>query len=357
MGVGSLVSPDEASFFLNIAVIGGTLLGLTFIALSFFLVDLPKRYEGVALPVFRHLDPSNAIEMSRKKHPYASLTDQELLDGDPLVVFIAYSVAVTWNLFLLPLAVGLTAAWAGVRLGVLAVEMCLFFGLLTLSFRMRNIKIAALRPYLTREELLWPYVGAIGLFLYATATGVVLIAALSEVLPVVEGLAVWTQWGISNAQAAIFLIKLICIVALLLGTYTANKDMFIFFKTVTAEKMRQRWLNLFVQETYPPLKDRVECVKSQIPAVAHANHQLLLLWGDGCPQTLSTHDEFRKAGRPFVQSLWRELINGRSGAASWMLDIPRIAEWAARIEESLDLYASETNTQGDVKVAPPVSRE
>ena len=348
MGAGTLVSPEEASYFLAIAAIGGTLLGLTFIALSFFLVDLPKRYEGIGLPVFRFLDPSALIEMSRKKHPYASLTDRELLDGDPLVVFIAFSVAVTWNLFLLPLVVGLTAAWAGVQLGVLAAEMCLFFGFLAFSFWMRNVKIGELKPYLTREELWWPYIGGTLLVLYATATCVVLIAAISDVLPAIKHLAIWTQWGISNEHAAMFLVKLTCVLALLLGTYAANKDMFIFFKTVAAEKMRQRWLKSFVQETYPVLKDRVEHAKSKIPFDSQANHPLLVLWGDGCPPTVSTHDEFRKAGRPFVQSLWRDLIKGRSGAASWMLDIPRIADWAARVEDFLDLHAFEVNPHGNV---------
>ena len=354
---GAILSSDEASYFLNIAVIGGTLLGLTFVALSFFLVDLLKRYEAIPLPVFRHRDPSDSRVMSRKMHPYASLTDRELLDGDPLVVFIAFSVAVTWNLFLLPLTVGLTAAWTGVRLGVLAGEMCLFFGILAFSFYVRNVKIAELRPYLTREELLWPVFGSIGLLLYAGATGVVLLAALSDGWPIAARLAVWTRWGISNEHAAVFLVKLVCILALLLGTYTANKDMFVFFKTVAAERMRQRWLHYFVNETYPLLKERVKSVISQLPIETRDADPLYQLWGDGSPETVSTHDEFRKAGRDFIANLWAELVNHRSGSASWMLDIPRIADWAARVEESLAMHASVASAPIDVQLVPPAASE
>jgi hypothetical protein len=41
---GKDMTSDEASFFLNLAAIGGALLGLSFVTLSFFLVDLLNRY-------------------------------------------------------------------------------------------------------------------------------------------------------------------------------------------------------------------------------------------------------------------------------------------------------------------------
>lgn len=107
---GPLVSTDEAIYFLNVAVIAGTLLGLSFVTLAFFLSDLLKRYEETALPAFRVADPSESLLGVPLVSP-ESMTDLQLLDGDPLIVFMAFSVAVTWNLFLLPLVIGLTAAW------------------------------------------------------------------------------------------------------------------------------------------------------------------------------------------------------------------------------------------------------
>ncbi len=86
------MNPDEASLFLNFAVISGALLGLAFVTLSFFLVDLLGRYDRTALPVFRDRDPH--IPAPTLPRPY-SLTDYQLFDGDPVVLFVAASVAVT----------------------------------------------------------------------------------------------------------------------------------------------------------------------------------------------------------------------------------------------------------------------
>ena len=77
---------DDISYFSNIAVIAATLLGLTFVALSFFLVDLAKRYDDTALPVFRHRDRSTKDDVVWNLKSPESLTDFELLDGDPLGV-------------------------------------------------------------------------------------------------------------------------------------------------------------------------------------------------------------------------------------------------------------------------------
>jgi len=55
-------------------------------------------------------------------------------------------------------------------------------------------------------------------------------------------LAVWSDRGFASEQVSMFLVKISCIVSLVLGTYTLNKDMFIFFKSAAAERMRDRWL-------------------------------------------------------------------------------------------------------------------
>jgi hypothetical protein len=326
----ALVTPDEASYFLNIAVIGGTLLGLTFVALVFFLVDLLKRYDEISLPVFRARDAGKPDGKPHYLKPPVSLTDQELLDGDPLVVFIAFSVAVTWNLFLLPLTIGLTAAWSGIRIGVLAAELFLFFCALVFSFVVRNIKIAELRPYLTREELLWPYIGGVALVLYAASTTVVLIAAISPVSPTIARLAVWNRWGITDEHAILSLLKGTCIVALLLGTYTTNKDMFIFFKSIAAERMRQRWLRGFLKDTYPSLRGRVK------NAEAHGNKALKEIWNSGYPPHLtSSHQSLRKADIEVMHRIWNEIAKHDQSVPGWMIDVASIAAWADRVEHCI----------------------
>jgi len=150
----AILAPEDISYFTNIAAIGAALVSLTFVVGTFFLVDLLKRYERVSFPVFRQRDPGDARSLSRhSKHPH-SLNDYELFDGDPLVVFIAFSLSVTWNLFLMPLAVGLTAAWGGAYLAIIVLELIGFCCILVFSFRVREQKIARLCPYLTRDELL-----------------------------------------------------------------------------------------------------------------------------------------------------------------------------------------------------------
>jgi hypothetical protein len=347
-GDSAVFAPDEVSYFTNVAVIGATLLGLTFVALSFFLLDLLRRYEHVSFPVFRDRDPVDTESLSRHiKHPH-SLSDRELLDGDPLVVFIAFSVAVTWNLFMLPLAIGLTAAWGGVRFPVIAVELAIFCGVLIFSFRVRASTINRLCPYLTREELLWPVFGAIGMLVYLLGLGVVTIAALPDAVPTIQRLAVWNQYGIANDRAAIFAIKTICVLSLLVGTYTANKDMFIFFKTMAAERMRQRWLQDFIKEGYPRLEQQVARHKSKLAPNAHRHDAVIGLWNGGLPTIVSTHDAIRQGGDLFTTALWNDLHRRQGGIPVWMFDIPRIADWAAQLEDALDRYsghAASTQTQ------------
>jgi hypothetical protein len=348
--MGTPLTTDEASYFLNIAVIGGTLLGLTFVVLAFFLADLFKRYEDVSLPVFRARDASKPDCQPHYLKLPLSLTDEELMDGDPLVVFIAFSVAVTWNLFLLPMTIGLTAAWSGVRTVVLAGELFFFFCVLVFSFIVRNRKIAELRPYLTRDELLWPYIGAVALVLYAASTAVVLIAAFAPVSSAIAQLAFWNRWGITNEHAIIALLKGTCIVALLLGTYTTNKDMFIFFKSVAAERVRQRWLHGFLKDTYKSLPTRVR------NAEAHGNKALREIWNGGYPRHLNLiaiHRSLREADIQVMHRIWDEIVRREQGTPSWMIDVPGIAAWAAQVEHCISFggkVQSESSAAGAQQV-------
>jgi hypothetical protein len=156
---------------------------------------------------------------------------------------------------------------------------------------------------------------------------------------------VWNRWGIGNEKASLFALKFVCILALLIGTYTTNKDMFIFFKSVAAERMRRRWLNSFVHERYPDLKKRVEMARSELPSKAQLP-ELLRKWNHGCPEIASTHDAFTVAGQTALAKVWQELIEGRSGAPSWMLDVPRIANWESEVEELLRRHDSAASAVG-----------
>ena len=332
-----MISSDEATYFLNIAVIGGTLLALSFVTLSFFLGDMLKRFEVTALPVFRSRDVAELGALHGILSLPESLTDKDLMDGDPLVVFMAFSVAVTWIFFLIPLAVGLTVAWVGTKLWILAAEMCALVICWTFSFLVRNKKINELKPYLTREELLWPYLGVIVLALYAISAGVLVITGLCTIVPATTHLAVWNRWGVSNEHAAMFLMKAVCIVSLLLGTYTTNKDMFIFFKSVAAERMRTRWLELFMRERYGILEQRVRDAKARIPLESLEHDDLEWRWNKGCPLT-SAHELFGDAGKAGLQQLWAELKEGRSGVPTWLLDVPTIAKWEAELVQVLKKY-------------------
>ncbi len=333
------MTSDDATFFLNIAVIGGTLLALSFVTLQFFLSDLLKRYELTGLPVVRSRNVKEGEQPSDSVTLPDSLKYEMLFDGDPLVIFMAFSVAVTWIQFLVPLTIGLTTAWFGEHLGVLASELTFLLGAFAFSFVTRNKAIERLRPYLTREELLWPLFGAILLAFYAVAAAVAMTSALSTITHVPAFLMVWNRWGIGNEKASLFALKFVCILALLVGTYTTNKDMFIFFKSVAAERMRRRWLISFVHERYPKLRKRVDMAKSETLQKAQLP-ELLRKWNEGCPEIASTHDAFIVAGQRALTQVWRELIEGRSGAPSWMLDVPRIANWESEVEELLRRHDS-----------------
>lgn len=335
LGDHDIITPEDMAFFGNVAAVSATLLGLTFIALSFFLLDILRRYEGIGLPVFRDRDEAAVTVTSKRKYPFEFLTDRQLLDGDPLVVFIAFCVAVTWDLFLMPMTLGLTVVWGGARLGVLASEIGLFSTMLIFCFKIRNDKVRELRPYLTREELLWPLFGGIGLGIFALTGVIVLISALSGVVPGADTFAIWHHWGISDTRAAIFVVKLLCLLALLLGTYNVNKDMFIFFKAVAAERMRQKWLDSFLEQTYPKLKERVNAVISDAGGDSQGVRSLIAKWNDGFPGMVFLHSELKDAEPDLLRKLWIEILSRRYGTAGWMLDVPCVASWVASVEDAL----------------------
>jgi hypothetical protein len=160
---------------------------------------------------------------------------------------------------------------------------------------------------------------------------IVAVAALSnQGIEWAQALAVWTRGGITNIRMAMSVIKSVCIVALLLGTYAVNKDMFVFIKSVAAERMRIRWFTAFRADTYPKMKVEVEV--ALLDTTWGSVKQLQELWYHG-PDPLSSHQAIREARHDDV---WQELIDRHSITPGWMLDIPSIAHWATRVENYLN---------------------
>jgi hypothetical protein len=312
-----IVTLDDATYFVNLAVIAGALIGLTFISLNLFMVDMLRKYEDTALPVFRDRETVDSSRKPLQPNPPESLTDYELLDGDPVVVFMAYSVAVTWSLFLLPLVVGLTVSWTR-RWGVLAAEMLFFSLLLVSNFYIRNEKVKQMKPYLTREELLWPVMSGVAFTLYLSTFLSLFFITFPAAVPSFLHLAVWSDRGFASEQVSMFLVKISCIVSLVLGTYTLNKDMFIFFKSAAAERMRDRWLKTFIQDTYPQLRERVRSATLNMPFEVREADELWMLWNNG-PALIATHEFLRKTlSDDSAHLLWKRLVDG-GGVPIWML--------------------------------------
>ena len=149
--------PLGDSFFSTVAGSAAALLGLSFFALIFFLTELFRRYKGIALPV--HLDMLRSrlqnLSEDRRKLP-EHITDYALFDNDPLVVFSAFSVGVSWNMYFVSLVVSLTAvSGTFANVWVFAVELLAFWCFLTFSLLVRNKKRDELAPYRTRDEHFW----------------------------------------------------------------------------------------------------------------------------------------------------------------------------------------------------------
>lgn len=352
MGTGTpSVGLDEATYFINVAVIAGALIGLTFIALNLFMVDMLTRFEASAFPVFRRRENNKLGFHPNRPGAPAALTDAELLDGDPLVVFMAFSVAVSWSLFLLPLVIGLTAAW-NKRLGMLAIEMVVFSVILFFNFRVRSKRVKQLNPYLTREELLWPLISGAAFVLYVGTAVVLLFATFPHVVPHWLGASSWIWFGFSYEDAAIFLIKFSCIASLVLGTYTVNKDMFIFFKAASAERMRNCWLQEFLTNIYPRLATKIHALESKMARETFERSDLGRNWHHG-PTSVSTHDSFKNGDSAAARGLWSALISPQPETEKpetnlqqtperqlpvpvWLLDVPAIARWVTEVERELE---------------------
>ena len=138
----------------------------------------------------------------------------------------------------------------------------------------------------------------------------------------------------SDLRAAINMLKAVCVLSLLLGTYTTNKDMFIFFKCIASERMRQKWLTSFIRHRYSELERKVANLRSQdIPAADLG--QLERAWNNGHPHIVSMHEGLREHTSRGAMNIWQDLVQGSDGTPAWMLDVPLIANWEARVTELL----------------------
>ena len=67
-------------------------------------------------------------------------------------------------------------------------------------------------------------------------------------------------------------------------------------------------------------------------------------WNGGVPTVVSTHDAIRDAGDEFTKSIWADLSRRQGGTPAWMLDVPRIADWAAQVEDALAKHGHSTKS-------------
>jgi hypothetical protein len=175
-----------------------------------------------------------------------------------------------------------------------------------------------MKPYLTREELLWPVMSGVAFTLYLSTFLSLFFITFPAAVPSFLHLAVWSDRGFASEQVSMFLVKISCIVSLVLGTYTLNKDMFIFFKSAAAERMRDRWLKTFIQDTYPQLRERVRSATLNMPFEVREADELWMLWNNG-PALIATHEFLRKTlSDDSAHLLWKRLVDG-GGVPIWML--------------------------------------
>ena len=147
----------DCSFFSTVAGSAAALLGLSFFALIFFLTDIFKRYQGLTLPVHQDMLKSRikSFDGFKIKSP-ENISDYELFDGDPLVVFSAFSVGLTWNMYFIALVLSLTAVSGNLaNIWVFTIEICSFWCFVTFSLITRNTKRDQLATYRTRDEHFW----------------------------------------------------------------------------------------------------------------------------------------------------------------------------------------------------------
>jgi hypothetical protein len=331
---GSLTSSDQMTFFLNLAVVGATLFGLTLVALSSFLPELMKRFEKSALPAFPHRDERR--HGLRLLKPY-SLSDQELMDGDPVVIFVAYSIGVSWNLFCMPLAMGFTAALMGTWSALIcSVEFGLFLTFAFISLRGRQTSIEKMRIYMTREEPAWPIFIWIIFILMASTDLFTLAVALKSKWALIASYFTRLGWERFDDHTAFAIYKITCIFVLVLGTYTLNKDFFIYFKVFTLGKVRRAWLDEFLRD-FESLKSNVHRVLNHLPTNSAQFRELSEAWSEGVPLLESMHDQFR--GEDFAAdrlALWNKMLQEKYRGSDWMLEVTDIAIWEGRVKKALE---------------------
>jgi hypothetical protein len=149
------LSAGDINYFSTLASIAATLVGLSFLSLSFFFTGLLDRYQVLSLPVYRFEDdPKLRYEFESVEQ----IPDRNLFDSDPLVIFAAFSVALSWVLYFLALVLAITAiSGALARPPIIALEMLFFLVILILSVRVRRaVYLHHLRVYRTGEEVYWP---------------------------------------------------------------------------------------------------------------------------------------------------------------------------------------------------------
>jgi hypothetical protein len=73
---------------------------------------------------------------------------------------------------------------------------------------------------------------------------------------------------------------------------------------------------------------RVESALAEMPPELWEFDPLKSKWNDGFPPLESVHRAFNGEGQKDLLILWADLVNKRQGVATWMLDVPSIAQWA-----------------------------
>lgn len=310
----------DSSFFTAVAESAAALLGLSFLALSFFLTSLFPRYSGLALPV--HLESLRSRLLSLGEGQLClpqHVTDFRLFDSDPLIVFSAFSVGVSWNMYFVGLVVSLTALsgkfdnpW------VYTAELSVFWCFLTFSLTVRNMKRDQLATYRTRDEKLWEVFEWMFILLWWLG-------------------AVFTFITAFYGDTVTWILKAISLGGLFFGLYVTNKDFFVYFKSRTSDEMRGKWLHQFITHRYQGLKNEVDAslAKASEPQII----EIESIWNEGCPPAVYVRDGFSPAnGKPDAR--WRCLLAGGDSVASWMFDVPGIDLWVANIEKILNRMKS-----------------
>lgn len=335
------------NYFMQMASIAATLLGLSFLALTFFLGGLEVRYKGLSLPVFLHevrrtLKHSKAASTSDEPLP-SQITDLQLFDSDPVVVFLAFSISVTWNLYFLALILSLTLLDSQLDTPwLIAGELIAFWGIIGYSIIVRHRRYRMLDTYRTGEERLWEFGECVTLL---ALTGVM---ALSVVVALLDscgsnavgvcGAAVQESTRTNLDIAFHYALKGVTLGAICLGLYVTNKDLFVFFKARTSDDIRKRWIESFMGEGYGSLTRRVDSVLSSNGIDSEAGRLLASKWNHGCPDSTYIRQGYRPSGfgaKTVSDPYWLLLQRRSPTVASWMFDVPGIATWVSDIETLL----------------------